>query len=110
MTEVDQEYDCSEESEEESSDRSSMDTEFTDNLHSSEDDDYPAQFSEEEYDEQPLVRQRTYNNNNFILPTRRILKEDSQTYPPERWPPILDFLFVFSSFVAAVVAAYFTIF
>jgi hypothetical protein len=31
-------------------------------------------------------------------------------YSPDRWPPMLDFLFVFSSFVAAVVAAYFTLF
>jgi hypothetical protein len=31
-------------------------------------------------------------------------------YAPDRWPPLLDFLFVFSSFVAAVIAAYFTLF
>ena len=31
-------------------------------------------------------------------------------YSPDRWPPLLDFMFVFSSFVAAVVAAYFTLF
>jgi len=43
---------------------------------------------------------------------RRLIGEDEETpeYAPERWPPILDFLFVFSSFLAAVVAAYFTIF
>lgn len=36
--------------------------------------------------------------------------ESPAEYRPERWPPLLDFLFVFSSFVAAVVAAYFTLF
>jgi len=102
MSELETDYDYSEDSEY-SSERSSADTEFTDNLHSSDD---PEEYSEEEPDQH--VRRRFYKD--LSPPTRKLLKESSQAYPPERWPPILDFLFVFSSFVAAVVAAYFTIF
>lgn len=49
-----------------------------------------------------------YEEREGLLPLRSA--EGPQDYPPDRWPPLLDFLFVFSSFVAAVVAAYFTLF
>ena len=41
--------------------------------------------------------------------TRALLKDSAKpNYAPERWPAYVDFLFVFSSFIAAVVAAYYT--
>jgi len=42
--------------------------------------------------------------------TRALLKDSAKpNYAPERWPAYVDFLFVFSSFIAAVVAAYYTL-
>ena len=99
-----EEYD--ESSEESYSGDSSRSTDFTENLHSSDEEDD----LEEDYlaPEQP-VRRRAQSAE-LLLPKKRIPHEDPQDYAPDRWPPILDFVFVFSSFIAAVVAAYFTIF
>jgi len=42
--------------------------------------------------------------------TRALLKDTvPPDYAPERWPAYVDFLFVFSSFMAAVFAAYYTL-
>jgi len=96
-----------------SCDRSSVDTVFTDNLHSSDESDVSYSDENDHSDCEDVhrtggsgVRRRQLSDD---LP-RKIVKEEPHTYAPERWPPLLDFLFVFSSFVAAVVAAYFTIF
>jgi len=92
------------------SDDSSVETIFTDNPHSSdeglEEVGYSDIDSEDDNCEDILRRRKT----NVYGAKRKILEDQPQTYAPERWPPLIDFLFVFSSFVAAAVAAYFTIF
>ena len=101
-----EEYD--ESSEESYSGDSSRSTDFTENLHSSDEED---DLEEDVYSapDQPVRRRRDHSAE-LLLPRKRIPHEDPQDYAPDRWPPILDFVFVFSSFIAAVVAAYFTIF
>jgi len=92
---------------------SSLETESTDNVRSS--DEGEESFSEEEFEGEAFnaldssLRRRPFSDG---IAVRRRIEEDEEPpdYAPERWPPILDFLFVFSSFLAAVVAAYFTIF
>ena len=91
----------------------SLETESTNNIRSS--DDGEESFSEEEFEGDTCkaldnsLRRRPFSDG---IAVRRRIEEDEEPpdYAPERWPPILDFLFVFSSFLAAVVAAYFTIF
>lgn len=49
---------------------------------------------------------------NFFLERELIARTSSESdvkYPPKRPPPILDFAFVFTSFVAALVIAYYTV-
>ena len=97
---------------------SSADTEFTDNLHSSEEDEgsYTDEDGEEEEDDGGLepqpsaLRRRRHGTEDLIRRKPRVPDEDPPEYAPDRWPPLIDFIFVFSSFIAAVVAAYFTIF
>ena len=86
---------------------SSGETEYTDNIHSS-DDETVEESSEDESESEGMRRRMISEKNN--VPIRKLLQDDPQIYAPERWPPIFDFLFVFSSFVVAVAAAYFTIF
>lgn len=95
---------------------SSADSEFTDNLHSS--DEESETESEDVHEQQVAVRQRRIVGNTdsefeceeVIAIRNTKVKDEPQNYAPDRWPPIIDFIFVFSSFLAAAVAAYFTIF
>lgn len=59
----------------------------------------------------PGSRYSTDSGSGQSLSSTRALLNDSATpkYAPERWPAWVDFLFVFSSFIAAVVAAYYTL-
>jgi len=110
MSELGHDSDYSEDPDD-SCERSSVDTEFTDNLPSSDEvDSYSDDHSEIELDSGGSRLRLGRLNDGLPLHRRKIVEEEAQTYAPERWPPLLDFLFVFSSFVAAVVAAYFTIF
>jgi hypothetical protein len=52
--------------------------------------------------EQKLLRE--YDEVNDVWRTR-----EPVLYPPERGPPILDFLSVFAAFIVALIAAYYTI-
>ena len=99
-----------EDSSQDDSEESSENTGFTDDIHSSSEDSYSE---EEEADTVPeLVNtlRRRSGSEEFLAEQKRIPHEEPQNYAPDRWPPIIDFLFVFSSFLAAVFAAYFTIF
>lgn len=44
-----------------------------------------------------------------VQKTLKMSQREEVMYPPERGPPIFDFLAVFSAFVAAVFAAYYSI-
>jgi len=97
------------------SEESSVDTLFTNSQPFSEGDESDEQLSQsdlsqisESEPEFEVLRRRKVQLAN--VSKSKILHDQPQNYAPERWPPLLDFLFVFSSFVAAVVAAYFTIF
>ena len=101
-----------------SDDDSSANSEFTDNLHSSDDDGVSETESEDISEQNAVVRHRRtieHSDSEFeceevIAVKRAKVKDEPQNYAPDRWPPIIDFIFVFSSFLAAAVAAYFTIF
>ncbi len=109
--------------EEEEDDYSDEDNEYTGSLEDSGDESVILDKEDEDYsdidEESPgLVRRRgqlgdgggAFEKDRGCLLPRRKVAEGPPAYPPDRWPPLLDFLFVFSSFVAAVVAAYFTLF
>jgi hypothetical protein len=106
----------------------SEDSEYTESVEDSADEDYdgeheapPAPDDYSDVERSPGLVQRKkmaaggeptlvdsfYNEQKGRVKPR---SEAPPDYPPDRWPPLLDFLFVFSSFVAAVIAAYFTLF
>jgi len=117
---------------------SNEDSDFTENLERSTDDE---DYSEEEEDYPPpppelggmrgyplppgAVRRRpgrdyvmdirsdySYSSDSVSLhdSTKALLQDTAvPNYAPERWPAYCDFLFVFTSFLAAVLAAYYTL-
>jgi hypothetical protein len=98
---------------------SSEDSVFTDNIHTSDDDSYSDTASEGVPEQIVSIRQRrpvvdpaeiVDEFGEVVIIKKTKVKDEPQNYAPDRWPPIIDFIFVFSSFFAAAVAAYFTIF